>query len=65
MKKYFEHNVDDAERIAVVDGDVNESDFGDEIDSSELPNDFGNWKKYTAYAAADGCTVNVMSRDGD
>lgn len=64
MKKYFEHNVDDATRIAVVDGDDCFDDFDDEIAEGELPADFSEWKKYTAYAI-DGGTVVVMSRDGD
>lgn len=78
MKRYFEANIEDAERISIIEcshyGDEEQNDSeiysglglggrDDEINENDLPDDFANWRRYTAYAAGH-CTVHVMSRDG-
>lgn len=72
MIKYFKCNVEDAVRIAVVEATDEDDVFsapeakrGDEISASDLPADFNKWQRYTAHSDGHGCTVNVMSRDGD
>lgn len=73
---YFAANVEGAERIAVVQGEnleaIKETPEASnrEIAKSDLPEDFADWKRYTAHAyldggAEDGVTVSVMSREGD
>lgn len=71
MKRYFHADCDGATRIAIVEA-TNSDDISDapesrgaEIDESDLPNDFADWKRYTAHAYAGGSSVEIMSRDGD
>ena len=69
MIKYFRANVEDARRIAIVEADDAEDIYSanvnrtDELTIDQLPADFADWKKYTAFAITHA-TVIVMSRDG-
>jgi hypothetical protein len=68
MKRYFQADVEDATRIAVVEADDDNETAGyvwdDEIEESELPDEFATWKCYERYSTSDA-TVHVMSQDGD
>lgn len=72
IKKYFEANVEDAVRIAVIEAETDDaiytcpeaSEPNREIEESELPADFANWQRYTAHAYHDAA-VDIMSRNGD
>ena len=72
MQRYFESNVEDAVRIAVVEADTEdairetiEARYSREIAERNLPDDFGDWTRYTAHAYIDtDAIVEVMSRDG-
>lgn len=74
MKRYFQWNVEDAVRIAVIESDNDEliyevSNGNKEIDTEDLPADFSDWQRYSAFAHLDGpsnaATVDVMSREGE
>lgn len=73
MQRYFAANVDDAVRIAVVEADTEdairetpEARDSREIAERNLPDDFADWKRYTAHAYIDtDAIVEVMSRDGE
>jgi hypothetical protein len=71
MIRYFNANIEDAVRIAVVEAntddeiyEANEADRDLEIAEADLPPDFAKWKRYTAHAYRNS-TVEVMSRNGD
>ena len=69
MIKYFRANVEDARRIAIVEADDADDIYSamvsinEELTTDQLPADFADWKKYTAFAITHA-TVTVMSRDG-
>lgn len=72
MIRYFNANVEDAIRIAVIEAATEDDIYsapeasGDrEIPASDLPADFQSWQRYTAHAYDDGVVVEVLSRDGD
>lgn len=69
MIKFFNANVLDATRIALIEGDSEDAIYeapeaSNEIAQADLPADFADWHRYTVHAYRD-CTVTVMSRDGE
>lgn len=63
MVKYYDATVEDALRIAIVDGDDDYESDGEEIAASDLPADFAEWKTYTQFFK--GTPVRVVSKNGD
>ena len=70
ITRYFNANVEDAVRIAAVTAATDERILeapeasNREIATSDLPDDFSQWKRYTAHAYTES-SVEVMSRDGE
>lgn len=67
VTRYYDYSVDDAYRIAVVEGVDERGDFeqfssDDEIAVSELPTGFSDWQQCEAFY--NGAEVHVMSADG-
>lgn len=74
MKRYFQWNVEDAVRIAIIESENDElihevANGNTEIDKEDLPADFDKWQEYTGFAHQDGpfdaAFVRVMSAEGE
>lgn len=74
MKRYFQWNVEDAVRIAIIESENDElihevANGNTEIDKEDLPADFDKWQEYTVFAHQYGpfyvAFVRVMSAEGE
>ena len=70
MIKYFDAICLDAYRIAIVEGDtaddISEAPEARDREIERLPDDFSNWKMYTAHGYNHpNLSITVMSRHGD
>ena len=70
ITKYFQYNCEDAERIAMVEADNEDAIYSagfsasDELDETELPEDFPSWRRYESFAKGEASAI-VMSKEGD